>query len=237
MRILLTLEYDGTNYAGWQRQENALAVQQVAEEAVSKLVGKKTVLFGASRTDAGVHALGQRAHFDADSPHSPGQVRLRPQHHAAPRYPRAGKPRVPDAFHARFSAVGKRYRYQIYAAPHAGALNRNTHAHVIYPWTRKRCARNCPRLWANTTLPPSPPAAAWSRTRCAQSPAQSFLAAAGIRALYRGHGLFVQYGAHHCRHAHRRGHGQVGAGRVFPRARLKEPARPGRHRPRARTYP
>ena len=67
MRILLTLEYDGTGYAGWQRQENALAVQQVVEEAVSALVKRKTVLFGASRTDAGVHALGQRAHFDTAS--------------------------------------------------------------------------------------------------------------------------------------------------------------------------
>ena len=133
MRVLLTVEYDGTAYAGWQRQANALAVQQVLEEALSRLTGAQVTLFGASRTDAGVHALGQRAHFDTRS-------RIPPDKYAyalntmLPRDIRVRESRaVPDDFHARFSAVGKRYRYQIYAAPHAGALNRNTHAHVIYP--------------------------------------------------------------------------------------------------------
>ena len=146
MRILLTLEYDGTAYAGWQRQENALAVQQVVEEAVSKLVGKRTVLFGASRTDAGVHALGQRAHFDTDS-------RIPPDKYAyalntmLPRDIRVRFSRaVPCDLHARFSAVGKQYRYQIYAAPHAGALNRNTHAHVIYPLDAEKMRAELPAL-------------------------------------------------------------------------------------------
>ena len=146
MRILLTLEYDGTAYAGWQRQENALAVQQVVEEAVSKLVGKRTVLFGASRTDAGVHALGQRAHFDTDS-------RIPPDKYAyalntmLPRDIRVRESRaVAGDLHARFSAVGKQYRYQIYSAPHAGALNRNTHAHVIYPLDVEKMRAELPAL-------------------------------------------------------------------------------------------
>lgn len=146
MRILLTLEYDGTGYAGWQRQENALAVQQVVEEAVSALVKRKTVLFGASRTDAGVHALGQRAHFDTDS-------RIPPEKYAyalntmLPRDIRVRESRaVADDFHARFSATGKRYRYQIYSAPHAGALNRNTHAHVIYPLDAAKMRAELPAL-------------------------------------------------------------------------------------------
>ena len=146
MRILLTLEYDGTGYAGWQRQENALAVQQVVEEAVSALVKRKTVLFGASRTDAGVHALGQRAHFDTDS-------RIPPEKYAyalntmLPRDIRVRESRaVADGFHARFSATGKRYRYQIYSAPHAGALNRNTHAHVIYPLDAAKMRAELPAL-------------------------------------------------------------------------------------------
>ena len=63
-RIQLIIEYDGTNYAGWQRQENALAVQQVLEERLSRLTKERIVLHGASRTDAGVHARGQSAHFD-----------------------------------------------------------------------------------------------------------------------------------------------------------------------------
>ena len=62
-RILLTLEYDGTAYAGWQRQINGLAVQQVLEEALNRACGHPVSVTGASRTDAGVHALGQHAHF------------------------------------------------------------------------------------------------------------------------------------------------------------------------------
>ena len=146
MRVLLTVEYDGTAYAGWQRQANALAVQQVLEEALSRLTGAQVTLFGASRTDAGVHALGQRAHFDTRS-------RIPPEKYAyalntmLPRDVRVRESReVPGDFHARFSATGKRYRYQIYAAPHAGALNRDTHAHVIYPLDAPRMRAELPAL-------------------------------------------------------------------------------------------
>ena len=66
-RVLLTVSYKGTAYAGWQWQDNALSVQQVLEEALSPLTGERLRLTGASRTDAGVHALGQRAHFDTAS--------------------------------------------------------------------------------------------------------------------------------------------------------------------------
>lgn len=129
-RILITLSYDGTAYAGWQRQENALAVQQVVEQALSKLLGVQTAVTGASRTDAGVHALGQRAHFDTES-------RIPPE-----KFPYALNTMLPrdirvlegvevDAdTHARFSAVGKEYQYQIHNAPHASALYRNLSAHV-----------------------------------------------------------------------------------------------------------
>ena len=129
----MIVEYDGTDYAGWQRQSNALAVQQVLEEKLEKLTGERIVVHGASRTDAGVHALGQSAHFDTES-RIPGEkfsyalnallphdIRVSFSEDAAPN------------FHARFSAKGKRYRYLFWDAPHAGALNRNTHAHSIYP--------------------------------------------------------------------------------------------------------
>ena len=132
-RIHLTIEYDGTNYAGWQRQSNALAVQQVVEEAVSRLTGAQTVVHGASRTDAGVHALGQSAHFDTESP-IPGDKFSFALNTMLPRDIRVRASEEVDAeFHARFSAKGKRYRYLFYDAPHAGALNRDTHAHSIYP--------------------------------------------------------------------------------------------------------
>jgi tRNA pseudouridine38-40 synthase len=64
----LTLAYRGAAYAGWQRQENALAVQQVVEEALERLVGHAVRVTGASRTDAGVHARGQVAHLELAAP-------------------------------------------------------------------------------------------------------------------------------------------------------------------------
>lgn len=145
-RIHLIIEYDGSAYAGWQRQANALAVQQVIEEKLTKLTGERIVVHGASRTDAGVHALGQSAHFDTDSriPAEkfsyalnallPADIRVR--------YSEA----VVADFHARFSCKGKRYRYLFYDAPHAGALNRYTHAHSIYPLDERRMAQEAQNL-------------------------------------------------------------------------------------------
>ena len=81
----ITLEYDGTNYVGWQRQENGLSIQQLVEEAIEKLTKQKIILFGAGRTDAGVHARGQVAnfelqqHFDSDTIRDGINHYLRPQ--------------------------------------------------------------------------------------------------------------------------------------------------------------
>lgn len=145
-RIQLIIEYDGTNYAGWQRQENALTVQQVVEERLAKLTKEKIVLHGASRTDAGVHAMGQSAHFDtgcsipaekfsyALNTMLPADIRIRASR------------QVPESFHARFSTKGKRYRYLYQVSPHAGALNRLTHAHVIYPLDENRMAEEAQTL-------------------------------------------------------------------------------------------
>lgn len=68
MGILLTIAYDGTDYCGWQIQKNGVAVQEVLENAVDELFGPDFSLLGASRTDAGVHALGQRAHLMTKNP-------------------------------------------------------------------------------------------------------------------------------------------------------------------------
>ena len=137
-RIKLDIEYDGTNYAGWQRQSNALAVQQVVEEALSRLTGRRVTLHGASRTDAGVHALGQCAHFDTDS-RIPGEKFSYAVNTMLPPDIRVSRSQdAPEGFHARFSALGKQYRYLLYDAPHAGALNRLTHAHSIYPLDDER---------------------------------------------------------------------------------------------------
>ena len=132
-RILLTVEYDGTNYAGWQRQLNGLAVQQVLEEALQRATKERIVVTGASRTDAGVHALGQAVHFDTES-------RIPPEKYPfvlntmLPRDVRVHTGReVPEGFHARFMTCGKRYTYRIVNSRHASAIRRNTHVHVPLP--------------------------------------------------------------------------------------------------------
>lgn len=132
-RIQLIIEYDGTNYAGWQRQSNAVAVQQVIEEALARLTKESIVLHGASRTDAGVHALGQSAHFDTESAIPADKFCYALNTMLPPDIRIRASRQVPPSFHARFSTKGKRYRYLFHVSPHAGALNRLTHAHIIYP--------------------------------------------------------------------------------------------------------
>ncbi len=137
-RIHLIVEYDGTNYAGWQRQLNALAVQQVLEEALERLTGARVVVHGASRTDAGVHALGQSCHFDTESRIPADKFSYAVNTLLPPDIRVRASREVPPDFHARFSTVGKRYRYLFYDDRHAGALNRFTHAHSIYPLEDRR---------------------------------------------------------------------------------------------------
>ncbi len=132
-RILLTVEYDGTNYAGWQRQTNGLAVQQVLEEALCKATRERIVVTGASRTDAGVHALGQAVHFDTSCNIPPEKYPF-VLNTMLPRDVRVHSGvEVPGEFHARFMTSGKRYTYRIINTRHASAMKRNTHVHVPLP--------------------------------------------------------------------------------------------------------
>jgi len=132
-KIHLIVEYDGTDYAGWQRQSNAITVQEWLEKAVKKLTGETVCVHGASRTDAGVHALGQSAHFETKSRIPADKFSFALNTILPPDIRVSKSEEVGEDFHSRFSGKGKRYRYLFYAAPHAGALNRRTHAHVIYP--------------------------------------------------------------------------------------------------------
>lgn len=132
-RILLTVEYDGTAYAGWQRQTNGLAVQQVVEEALTDACGERIVITGASRTDAGVHALGQRCHFDTVSRIPPEKYPFVLNTKLPPDIRISEGMRVPEGFHARFMTAGKLYTYRIVNSRHARALLRNTHVHVPVP--------------------------------------------------------------------------------------------------------
>jgi len=114
MRYRLTLEYDGTPFVGWQRQDNGPSVQGALETAIEKLSGERVTVTGAGRTDAGVHALGQVAHFDLAKTFEPGKVRdalnyhLRPDPVSVLDAAEAG-----EEFHARFSAVGRHYLFRI----------------------------------------------------------------------------------------------------------------------------
>lgn len=132
-RILLTLEYDGTNYSGWQRQYNGLAVQQVLEEALSAACREKIAVTGASRTDAGVHALGQAAHFDTNCGIPPEKFPFVLNTMLPPDIRVHTGRQVPPDFHARFMTDGKRYTYRIINSRHGSALKRNTYVHVPVP--------------------------------------------------------------------------------------------------------
>ena len=135
-RILLQVEYDGTAYAGWQRQSNALAVQQVLEEALSQACGHPVSATGSSRTDAGVHALAQMVHFDTSCSIPAAKFPFVLNNLLPPDIRvQSGRP-VPPDFHARFLASGKTYDYRLLLARHGSALRRNTHWHIPVPLLR-----------------------------------------------------------------------------------------------------
>jgi tRNA pseudouridine38-40 synthase len=113
-RFKLTVEYDGTGFVGWQRQDNGLSVQAALEAAIHGFCGETVTLFGAGRTDAGVHALGQVAHVDLARATEPETVRDAINFHLRPA-PIAvlSAEIVAYDFDARFSATGRAYRYRI----------------------------------------------------------------------------------------------------------------------------
>lgn len=116
-RIRLTVAYVGTRYHGWQIQENGLTVQAVLEDRLSRICAEHVRVHGSGRTDAGVHALGQVAHFDAPASkaHIPWQKALNamlPEDIAV----LEAREVEPD-FHARFSARSKRYAYTLWTRP------------------------------------------------------------------------------------------------------------------------
>lgn len=129
MRIALGIEYDGSNFFGWQRQREVNSVQQELETALAKVANHPIELFCAGRTDAGVHATGQVVHFDTTAMRDnkawimgsnaqlPDQIAVR------------WAQNVPEDFHARFSATARRYRYVIYNHKYRPALLRNGLSH------------------------------------------------------------------------------------------------------------
>ena len=132
-RIRTIIAYDGTDYVGWQTQPNGVAVQEVIEKAILEVTGEQTTLQGSGRTDSGVHAQAQVAHFDtgarmaadkfaiALNTHLPADIRVLYSEEVAP------------DFHARFSAKEKQYRYFVQTGPHADVFARKYALHAYMP--------------------------------------------------------------------------------------------------------
>lgn len=120
-RYKFILEYDGSRFFGWQRQQIEPTVQQVLEDQLAFFCKHKVTIWGAGRTDTGVHATGQVAHADLDYPHSPFRLQLSLNHFLAPKGLGIISCTLADQdFHARYSATYRSYEYKIlnrYAFP------------------------------------------------------------------------------------------------------------------------
>ena len=116
MRIKLTISYDGTDFCGWQVQPNGISVQQTIQNAIEQISGERVTITGSGRTDAGVHALGQVAHFDSDSS-VPASNWAKALNTILPTSVKILKSeRASDDFNARKSAKEKTYEYSFYKA-------------------------------------------------------------------------------------------------------------------------
>ena len=121
-RLRLIVEYDGTDFVGWQRQNNGPTIQQHLEEALEQMTGAKTAVRGAGRTDAGVHALGQVAHFDTEANIPERGFRLGLNAILPRSIAIKSAQEVASDFDARFSASGKLYRYTLWNAEERAPL-------------------------------------------------------------------------------------------------------------------
>ena len=131
--LKLTIQYDGTDYAGWQRQPNGVSIQGLLEDALAPIEGAAVAVHGAGRTDAGVHALAQAANVKVANALDT-QVLARALNAVLPADVRIlGVEEVAPDFHARFSAVAKTYEYQIINAPIVSAFLHRYVWHVPQP--------------------------------------------------------------------------------------------------------
>jgi tRNA pseudouridine38-40 synthase len=122
--VKVELEYDGTEFVGWQRQCNGLSIQQALEEAAARIVGQKVSSVGAGRTDRGVHALGQVANFRTEHTIPAERLPFALNTHLPPSIRVRAAADMPMDFHARRSATGKHYRYTLYCGAIAPAIGR-----------------------------------------------------------------------------------------------------------------
>ena len=123
--IKLTIEYDGANYAGWQKQKNALTIQQAIEEAIEKVTSEKIAINGSSRTDTGVHAKAYAANFHTESSIPAERFREAINSKLPKDIVILKSEEVSEEFHARYSSKGKKYCYTVLNRIQPPALNRN----------------------------------------------------------------------------------------------------------------
>jgi len=137
--IRMILEYDGSNYHGWQRQKNALAVQQVVEETLEKLYRQKIRVIPAGRTDRGVHAKGQNINFKIeDNPIPVNHLPLAMNSLLPPDIAVVYAEEKPLDFHARYDVKSKVYSYKILNRKYPSPLQRNYSWHIKQPLNIKK---------------------------------------------------------------------------------------------------
>lgn len=130
-RIKLTVAYDGTHYCGWQIQKNGITVEEVLNKTLSKFFGEDIAVIGASRTDSGVHALGNVAVFDANVTMPPDKISYAINNLLPDDIRIQKSEEVPSDFHPRYCDTRKTYEYKIYNAQFPDPLVR-LYSHFIY---------------------------------------------------------------------------------------------------------
>ena len=131
--IKLIIEYDGTNYYGWQKQNDKVTIQGTLEEAVRNLTKEENEVIGCSRTDSGVHARGFVASFKTESTVPPHKFREAINYRLPDDIVVLSSEEVSEDFHPRYLAKGKTYEYTIYNNLVPTALNRTFSYHYKYP--------------------------------------------------------------------------------------------------------
>ncbi|HZK56988.1 MAG TPA: tRNA pseudouridine(38-40) synthase TruA [Clostridia bacterium] len=128
--IKIEIEYDGTNYCGWQIQQNGITIQGEITDALKKLTGEETIIHGSGRTDAGAHAKNQVANFILENNIPTERLPLALNGILPDDITITNAMEVPMDFHAQRSAISKRYIYHIYESKYRSALLRNYSYHV-----------------------------------------------------------------------------------------------------------
>ena len=126
----IVVAYDGTDYVGWQRQANGVSIQGLIEEALRAIAGCAVAVAGAGRTDSGVHALGQVASFTIERALSADAVVRALNAHLPEAVRIMSADEVPPAFHPRFDAIAKTYRYRIWNGEVVSPFERRYAWHV-----------------------------------------------------------------------------------------------------------